>query len=208
MSVESDANAVDQRVNSLFAAIGGGADAPQIASYEGSSSFQALVARQQTIAAADTGSPEATGPIAAPPGDMKNIIQNAAQENNVEVPLIEAVIKNESGFNPNATSGVGAQGLMQLMPGTAAGLGVNDAFDPQQNVNGGAKYLRGLLNQFHGDLPMTIAAYNAGPGAVQKYGGIPPYAETQNYVNNVMASYEKYRAQEAFSQAPAQAKTQ
>ena len=206
MSVQDDAMAVDKRVNELYAAIGGDDMAPQIASYEGSSNFQALVERQKAIAVSDTGSPNGASPIAAPPGDIQQMIQNASASTGVEMPLIEAVIKNESGFNPNATSPVGAQGLMQLMPGTAAGLGVADSFDPQQNINGGAKYLRGLLDEFHGNLPQTIAAYNAGPGAVQKYGGIPPYAETKNYVNNVMASYESYRAQGALAAASPEAK--
>jgi len=207
MSVEDDAAAIDKRVNSLFAAIGGDDMAPQISSYEGSSNFQALVARQQAIAVSNQGSVAGSdGTTAAPPEDIQRMMQDASANNNVELPLLEAIGKNESGFRSNATSPVGAQGVMQLMPGTAAGLGVTDAYDPQQNINGGAKYLRGLLDQFHGNLPMTIAAYNAGPGAVQKYNGIPPYAETQNYVNNVMASYESYRAQQAMAAAPAQAK--
>ncbi|MDB5099097.1 MAG: hypothetical protein JWM80_3518 [Cyanobacteria bacterium RYN_339] len=100
--------------------------------------------------------------------------------------VVRNVIRQESGGNPNATSPVGAQGLMQLMPGTAAGLGVTNAYDPRQNVEGGVKYLKQLMDQFHGDLTKTVAAYNAGPGAVQKYGGVPPYAETQNYVKRVL----------------------
>ena len=111
----------------------------------------------------------------------------------VDPALIKAIIANESGFNANATSNVGAQGLMQLMPGTAAGLGVTDAYDPAQNVAGGTKYIKGLLGKFNGDVRLAVAAYNAGPGAVEKYGGVPPYAETQNYVQNVLASYAKYR---------------
>jgi soluble lytic murein transglycosylase-like protein len=210
MSIEDDAAAVNRRVDSLFAAAGGDDMAPQISSYEGSSNFQALVERQQAVNVVNTGAPNGTtsggAAVTAPPADISQMIANASASTGVETPLIEAVIKNESGFNPSATSPVGAQGLMQLMPGTAAGLGVTNSYDPQQNINGGAKYLRGLLDEFHGNLPMTIAAYNAGPGAVQKYGGVPPYAETKNYVNNVMASYESYRAQSALSAAPATAK--
>ena len=107
------------------------------------------------------------------------------------------MIANESGFDANATSKVGAQGLMQLMPGTASSLGVRDPYDPGQNVAGGTRYLRGLLDRFGGDARLAVAAYNAGPGAVEKYGDVPPYAETQNYVQNVLASYEKYRTPSA-----------
>ncbi len=110
----------------------------------------------------------------------------------VDPALIKAVIANESGFNANATSKTGAQGLMQLMPDTAASLGVRDAYDPVQNVAGGTRYLRGLLDRFGGNMPLAVAAYNAGPGAVEKYGGVPPYAETRNYVQNVLASFNSY----------------
>ena len=213
MSVEDDAGAIDSRINSIFAATGDGYMAPQIASYQGSATFQSMVQDQQNTAIMDGAAVQnpSSGsiddrPINAPPDNFKSIMQDAAANNGVELPLIEAVAKNESGFNPNATSPTGAQGLMQLEPGTASGLGVTNSYDPVQNINGGAKYLRGLLDQFHGNLPEAIAAYNAGPGAVQKYGGIPPYAETQNYVQNVMASYERYRAQTAMDAAPASAR--
>ncbi len=204
MSVESDAMAVDRRIDALYAAIDGGNMAPTVAPL--ASNFQALVERQRTqdVAAGGAGWRDGSstkGAVAIPPSAIKDMIARASAATGVEQPLIEAVIKNESGFQPNATSPVGAEGLMQLMPGTAAGLGVGNAYDPEQNIFGGAKYLRGLLDEFHGNIPMAVAGYNAGPGAVQKYGGIPPYAETQNYVNNVMASYEQYRAQEAFTKA-------
>jgi soluble lytic murein transglycosylase-like protein len=134
-------------------------------------------------------------PAMVPPAQIDGLVSQNSAQWNVDPALVKAIIANESGFNANATSNVGAQGLMQLMPGTAQGLGVTNAYDPAQNVWGGTKYIKGLLDRFNGDVKMAIAAYNAGPGAVEKYGGVPPYAETQNYVQNVLASYEKYRAQ-------------
>lgn len=112
--------------------------------------------------------------------------------------LVDAVISAESGFDPWATSRSGARGLMQLMPQTAAGLGVGDAYDPAQNVRGGTRYLRTLLDRF-GDVPLAVAAYNAGPAAVERYGGIPPYAETRAYVREVLARYRALRARQASS---------
>jgi len=100
---------------------------------------------------------------------------------------VEAVIRVESGFKPGAVSPKGAQGLMQLMPATAAMLGVRNAFDPRENVEGGVRHLRYLIDRYAGNLPLVLAAYNAGEGAVAQYGGIPPYPETQQYVRKVMA---------------------
>lgn len=133
-------------------------------------------------------------PAPVPPAQIDALVQQNAGTWQVDPALIKAVIANESGFDAHATSKVGAQGLMQLMPDTAASLGVRDAYDPSQNVAGGARYLKGLLDRFGGDTRRAVAAYNAGPGAVEKYGDVPPYAETQNYVQNVLASYDKYRA--------------
>jgi soluble lytic murein transglycosylase-like protein len=107
--------------------------------------------------------------------------------------FIRAVMHVESNFYTEAVSNKGAMGLMQLMPGTAAAMGVLDPFDPRQNVLGGARYLRVLANRYHGDLVLTIAAYNAGEGAVDKYNGIPPYAETRRYVQRVLTHYYAYR---------------
>jgi soluble lytic murein transglycosylase-like protein len=144
-------------------------------------------------AAPPASAPGAPAPVA--PEEIDRLVSANAATWNVDPSLIKAVIANESGFNAAATSGVGAQGLMQLMPSTAQGLGVSDAYDPAQNVWGGTRYLRGLLDRFGGNMQLAVAAYNAGPGAVEKYSGVPPYAETQNYVQNVLASYEKYKAQ-------------
>lgn len=122
----------------------------------------------------------------------KDVVLAAASEYGVDRALLRAVIHAESAFNPLAVSNKGAQGLMQLMPGTAGDLGVSDAFDAVQNIRGGARYLAQLLKAFNGDAQLATAAYNAGPGAVQKYGGVPPYDETQVYVQRVAMLRDRY----------------
>jgi soluble lytic murein transglycosylase-like protein len=126
--------------------------------------------------------------------EVQRDIQQLASAYGIDPLLVEAVVLQESGGNPNAQSSAGAVGLMQLMPNTAAALGVSDVFDPVQNLRGGIEYLLQMLNKFHGNLALALAAYNAGPYAVEKYGGIPPYQETQNYVNDVLAIYNRERA--------------
>jgi hypothetical protein len=118
-------------------------------------------------------------------------VQAASKKYGVPQELILAVIKQESAFKPNATSHCGAQGLMQLMPGTAKEMGVKDSYNIEQNIDGGTKYLGRMLKLFGGDKRLALAAYNAGPGAVMKYNNIPPYKETQNYVSRIMASLER-----------------
>lgn len=122
-----------------------------------------------------------------------DLILRAADHHQLAPELVKAVILVESGMNPKATSPVGAQGLMQLMPATARGLGVSDSLDPQENVFGGARYLRKMLDRF-GDRRLALAAYNAGPGNVDKYGGIPPFEETQKYVKKVSKYYAHFLA--------------
>ncbi|MFH7808117.1 MULTISPECIES: lytic transglycosylase domain-containing protein [unclassified Acinetobacter] len=118
-----------------------------------------------------------------------HIIRQAAQTHGVSEGLIKAVMHTESGFNVNARSPVGAQGLMQLMPATARRFNVSNAYDPQQNINAGAKYLAWLMKRFNGNTSLALAGYNAGEGNVQKYGGIPPFRETQDYVRRVSSRY-------------------
>lgn len=116
------------------------------------------------------------------------LIRAAANKNNVDEKLVQKMIATESNFNPRAVSRKKARGLMQLMPQTAARLSVRDAFDPAQNIDAGTKYLRELLDKYKGDLKLALAAYNAGPEMVAKYGGIPPFAETQDYVRKILAA--------------------
>ena len=120
---------------------------------------------------------------------LKPAIEEIAGRYGVDHDLVNAVIKQESGYNPNAVSKAGATGLMQLMPATAKTLGVSDATNPLQNIEGGVRHLRDLLTHYRGNIPLALAAYNAGSGAVDKYGGVPPYAETQNYVRSILAQY-------------------
>lgn len=128
-------------------------------------------------------------------GRFDAFIREAAQLYQIPEPLIRAVIKQESDFNPYSVSSSGAIGLMQLLPGTAVSMTVADPFDPRQNILGGTRYLRVLANTFNGDLVLTLAAYNAGSGAVIRYGAVPPYDETQNYVRRVLQYYYEFRRQ-------------
>jgi soluble lytic murein transglycosylase-like protein len=153
-------------------------------------SFAATLARAKVKPTPGTTS---AGAAASGPIPYKTEIGAAAAKYGIDPALLAAVVKQESNFNPNARSGAGAKGLTQLMEATARGLGVTDPFDPTQSLDAGAKFLSGLLKQFHGDQSLAVAAYNAGPVAVQKYGGIPPYQETQRYVPKVLGYTAQFR---------------
>ena len=124
------------------------------------------------------------------PAYLSSVISDAAKTHGVDPRLVAAVVRRESALNPAAVSPVGACGLMQLMPSTARYLGISNVFDVRENVFGGTRYLRTLLDTFDGDLDLALAAYNAGPGAVQRYNGVPPFAETRAYVRTVRRTYE------------------
>jgi soluble lytic murein transglycosylase-like protein len=140
------------------------------------------------------GSNVTAGPAGAGDGQFDGLVQAAAQRYGLDPALLHGLIQQESGFDPNAGSPAGAQGLCQLMPGTAASLGVTNPLDPAQSIDGGARYLKQQLDAFGGDPSLALAAYNAGPGAVRRYGGVPPYAETQAYVQKVLGYANAYRS--------------
>jgi len=132
---------------------------------------------------------------------IQNWIASAAARRQIDPDFVTSVVKAESGFNPMAISPKGARGLMQLMPGTAAGLGVENAFDPAANLEAGTKYLRQLLDQYDGDAGKALAAYNAGPRRVEQYGGVPPYAETRAYITRIIDDYNRKKLEERASAA-------
>jgi len=197
MSIE----AVISRVSQLQAMLAGPAPAPP-ATTSSSTSFSTALQNatagsgSATLATPATATASATSSSSSLPAGTPYAaeITSAATANGIDPALLAGLVKQESGFNPNAGSGAGARGLTQLMPGTASGLGVSNVLDPVQSLNGGAKYLKQQLDAFGGDVTKALAAYNAGPGAVQRFGGVPPYAETQNYVRIVQANAGAYRA--------------
>lgn len=187
-----------------------GAEPAQAASTTGSTSFASALQSAgvgQTLASAAAGldgglgsgltTPTATvggsAQLGGTPSPYDDLIVAAANRHGLDPALLKGLIRAESDFDPNAGSGAGAVGLTQLMPGTAASLGVTDPRDPAQSIEGGAKYLKQQLDAFGGDVTKALAAYNAGPGAVARYGGVPPYAETQAYVQRVQQYAAEYR---------------
>jgi soluble lytic murein transglycosylase-like protein len=137
--------------------------------------------------------PPAPASIAIPSAkaDVRTLLSHAGEQHDIDVELLASVVHAESDGRANAVSRTGAQGLMQLMPGTARNLGVRDSFQPDQNINGGTAYLDALLTRYHDNLALALAAYNAGPAAVDKYHGIPPYRETRAYVARVMTEFKR-----------------
>lgn len=154
-----------------------------------SSALQSATGLSGTAASTPVSAGAGAGPV-----PYASEITAAATKYGIDPALLAGLVKQESGFNPSARSSAGASGLTQLMPGTARELGVTDPTDPVQALEGGAKYLRQQLDRFGGDERLALAAYNAGPGAVQRFGGVPPYAETQHYVKTVLANRDAYAA--------------
>jgi len=195
VSVEGVGARVAEIQAQISALTGGGAPPAAAAPATGApSSFAAQMASAAPAATAATAVPGAPS-VGGGPTPFAAEIQAAAQRHGVDPALLTALIRQESGFNPTARSPAGAAGLTQLMPATARSLGVTNPLDPAQAIDGGARYLRQQLDRFGGDPSRALAAYNAGPGAVERFGGIPPYSETQNYVRRVLGYAEQYRAQ-------------
>lgn len=176
-----------QRINAIerqFAALSMQSPLPQVEEPKTDSSFQKILDKKvENVKSGKKVENE----------EINNLIEEYAAKNNLDKDFVKSVVRHESGFNVNATSKCGAMGLMQLMPATAQGLGVTNAYDAEQNIAGGTKYLKGLMDRFDNNKELALAAYNAGPNAVKKYGGVPPYKETQNYVKNIMKTYNDYK---------------
>lgn len=216
MSASAAIAAVQNRVAQIESRLGIEPPRASSAASQGSSDFDQVLARYDTSPAQGTtvlgasssansatidelmarisaaGNTSTSGGTALAQVPYADLFSSAGARHGVDPALLAAVAKAESQFNPRAVSHAGAQGLMQLMPGTAKGLGVTDSFDPAQAVDGAARLLKGHLARF-GSVELALAAYNAGPGAVTKHGGIPPYAETQAYVPKVLAYFEELR---------------
>jgi len=174
------------------------ADQPVVRSVPAKSAVQAPAGAAKNAASSTPpqttpAQPAASGlksfPVSMAPAELNQVVQKSAERHHVDPALIRAVIRHESNWNSSAVSPKGALGLMQLIPGTAQRLGVGNAFDPVQNVDAGTRYLGMLLARYNGDLSKALAAYNAGPGAVDRFGGVPNFRETRNYVQRVTSTY-------------------
>jgi len=176
----------------------GGSSASTQSAGAGATDFASALqaATSSDAASANAVGAEVAGSAGAGTGgeaEYESLIDQAASRNGVDPAILHGLIEQESGFDPSATSSAGAAGLTQLMPGTASSLGVANPLDPAESIEGGARYLGQLMGQFGGNAEDALAAYNAGPGAVQQYGGVPPYSETQSYVSKVLANAEAFR---------------
>jgi soluble lytic murein transglycosylase-like protein len=205
VAVGAGAQAAAQRVQQLQALIaatgqiasggitGGtpaGSSAAQASSTDFASALQAATGASSAGVEQATVAPAGAGTEGA---QYDSLIEQAAARNGVDPAVLHGLIQQESAFDPNSTSSAGAAGLTQLMPGTASSLGVANPLNPAESIEGGARYLSQMMSKFGGNTTDALAAYNAGPGAVQKYGGVPPYAETQSYVSKVLGYAEAYR---------------
>lgn len=155
--------------------------------------LQGQIGKSNGYAPLDPFGPATNTTVSRPAQELLSLIQSAAQRQNLDPVLFESLVHAESNFDPGATSPKGAIGLTQLMPATARSLGVTDPYDPGQNLEGGAKYLAAMLRQFNGDERLALAAYNAGPGAVLRHNGVPPFNETERYVSRIMARVASLR---------------
>jgi soluble lytic murein transglycosylase-like protein len=197
--IPADEAAAGQRVQQIEAMIeqartgsSAPAAAPTVAGQASAApSFASALQSASAPAASAAYSPESSAGAGSTPYDQ--LISQSAARYGIDPAILHGLIQQESGFDPNATSSAGAMGLTQLMPGTASSLGVSNPKNPAEAVEGGARYLSQLMGEFGGNTSEALAAYNAGPGAVKQYGGIPPYAETQSYVTKVLGYAEAFR---------------
>jgi soluble lytic murein transglycosylase-like protein len=171
----------------------GASQSATVAAVTGEAAPTAFAAALKAAGASTAALPVAQAGGAGSSSAYDPMIEQAALRNGLDPALLYGLIQQESGFNPDAQSSAGASGLTQLMPATAASLGVTDPLDPEQSIEGGARYLSRLMGEFAGNTSEALAAYNAGPAAVSRYGGVPPYGETESYVSKVLGYAESYR---------------